>query len=337
MTHTKTILLSLFFTFILIAPLAAKPKKSKSSEQATNENPDVTNENPVVTEAKSVFSKYAGLPELQERGFDLSMLDSANTMEDVYNILLPYMIVDGVPLDNSLEFYDWRNHKDYNFKQHYTVHFTDDYGTKEELCNKGYKDDEILAYYSRGKDVYRGGHFVWEKHNDYTALNRKMPKLTPVSGKNYIYFWAPNFNLFGLYTKYWKEAAKKDYIILDLRLMCLEGSDTIWPFFQNLISVKYKGLVILLIDSCYEGGECILRGNSSSFRSVMNDEEKTSEFKVKCLTIGENTYGVDKFRGRDGGDEVQNNERGWQVHKVINKDKKVDEGICFMPDIWAEN
>lgn len=114
-------------------------------------------ETQIAKDFKVALKNYAGMSELQKRGFKLKELDSVQSVKDIHNILLPYMIQDGVPLDNAINIQDNKAYGPaYSFKQHYNVHFTDDYGTKQELLKKGYKENEILPYYSKGEGIYRG-------------------------------------------------------------------------------------------------------------------------------------------------------------------------------------
>ena len=146
----KLILLLSLFSFIAL-PLCAKETK-------------------IAKDVKKALKSYAGLSELKKRGFNLKLLDSAEDIETVYYIMLPYMVQDGVPLDNAIELFDKQTRQTYDFQQHYSVAFSDDYGTREELLQKGYSEDEIFAYYSKGQDVYRGGKFEWKKAKKYPEL-----------------------------------------------------------------------------------------------------------------------------------------------------------------------
>ena len=78
-------------------------------------------ESPVAKDVKKALSSYAGMSELKKRGFNIKSLDTAETMEDVYNIILPYMIQNEIPLDNAISFYDKQTYQTYSFKQHYSV------------------------------------------------------------------------------------------------------------------------------------------------------------------------------------------------------------------------
>ena len=310
MKHEKSVLIFLFLSLFLITKLSAK-------------------ETQMAKDTKTALEKYAGMPELQKRGFKLESLDDASTIKEVYNVLLPYMIQDGVPLDNAINFFDYGTYKNYNFKQHYTVHFTDDYGTKEELKKRGYKENEIFAYFSKGKEVYRGGHFSWEKSKPLPELNQNNhPQLPPLVEEKFIYFW-PAYWTEQFYPDYWKQAAKKDFIILDLRLD--QGGD--WPiaqFFDFLEQENFKGELIFIIDESSTTGEYLL---SSRMTKWWNGKESP---RFKYTAIGENTLGIQSFSGEWGWYKTDNAYFGG-IRTEINKWKKYDEGVGAMPDIWADN
>ncbi|MDD5930117.1 MAG: hypothetical protein PUC37_09990 [Spirochaetales bacterium] len=310
MKHGKSALFILFFFLFLITNLTAK-------------------ETQIAKDVKKALNSYAGLPELKKRGFNLKSLDSAQTGEDIYNALLPYMIQNGIPLDNVFSFCDKQSYKTYNFKQHYTVHFTDDYGTKEKLLKKGYKEDEIFAYFSKGKDVYRGGHFSWDVAKNFPEIGRwMMPQFPPLVEKNFIYFW-PAYWTEKFYPDYWETSLSKAYIIIDLRLD-QSGDWQISQFFDYLENGGYKGELIIIVDSSSDTGESLLAYRMTKWQ---NGKEVPRNFKV--TSIGENTLGQGNFSG-----EWQRFETDscilWGVRKEVNKWKSYEEGIGIMPDIWAE-
>lgn len=310
MKHGKSALIFLFLSLFLITKLSAK-------------------ETQLAKDTKTALEKYAGMSELQKRGFKLESLDKAENMEDVYDALLPYMIQDGAPLDNAISFKQSGAYDTYNFKQHYTVHFTDDYGTKDELKKRGYKENEIFAYFSKGKEVYRGGHFSWEKAKYYPEIyQNNQPTLPPVVSEKFIYFmplyWTEQF-----YPDYWKQAASKDFIIFDLRLD--QGGE--WPiaqFFDYLEQNAFKGELIIIIDASSATGENLL---SYRMTKWLNGKESP---RFKYTAIGENTIGNQNFSGEWKRFETERN-IFWGVRSEINKWKKYDEGVGAMPDIWAEN
>ena len=269
------------------------------------------------------------MSELKKRGFNIKSLDTAETLEDVYSKLLPYMIQAGIPLDNTIGFYDKQTYQTYNFKQHYSVIFTDDYGTKEELLKKGYKENEIFAYFSKGKDIYRGGRFEWQKAKEYPELGQwMMPHFPPISGEQFIYFW-PAYLTEKFYPEYWEQAVKKNYIILDLRL-AQNGDLQISQFFDYLDKVKYQGQVIILMDSSSLTSEYLFSYRMTTWN---NGQEQARKFKY--VSIGENTLGMQNFS--DWKRYETENTIIWGVRTKKNQWKKYDEGVGAMPDFWAEN
>ena len=281
-------------------------------------------------DVKTALKSYAALPELKKRGFNFESIQSANTMHTVYKALLPYMIQDGISLDNAIELYDKSNGHRFNFKQHYSVHFTDDYGTREDLINKGYHENEILPYFSKGKDIYRGGKFFWEKLKEYPEINQSvMPRVPPITGDNFIYFWSMYYTE-EFYPEYWEKASSKTNIIIDLRLN--NGGDyPISCFFDFLDEIDYKGQVIIIIDASSYTGEFLLNNRMSKWQ---NGKEVPRKFRY--TTIGENTLG---FANYSGSWERAESERNiiWGIRTQINQWKKYEEGVGIMPDIWAEN
>ena len=306
----KLLLLFTLFSFIAL-PLCAKETK-------------------VAKDVKKALKSYAGLSELKKRGFNLKLLDSAEDIEAVYNIMLPYMIQDGVSLDNAIELYDRQSYQTYSFKQHYSIHFTDDYGTKDELLKQGYKEDEIFAYFSKGQDIYRGGRFEWEKAKNYPELGQwMMPQFPPVTGEQFIYFW-PAFWTEKFYPDYWELAAQKDFIILDLRID-LNGDYQIGQFFDYLDNESYEGQIIIIIDDSSATGEFLLADRMTTWK---NGQKQPRNFKY--TSIGENTIGYQNFSGEWKRYEFDNSII-WGVRQDINKWKNYDEGVGVMPDIWAKN
>ncbi len=288
-------------------------------------------ETPLAKDVKKVLKSYAGLAELKKRGFKISALDSVNTGEDIYNVLLPYMIKDGVPLDNTIAFYDKQARKTYNFKQHYTVHFFDEYGTKAQLQAKGFKDEEIFPYFSKGKDVYRAGAFSWEPAKSFPEYDSSgMTPLPPLQEKKFIYFF-PIVYTQSMYQDYWEAASAKDFIILDFRLSSSGNNNLVSSFFDYLEQRNYQGQIFIIIDSSSPFGESVL---SYCLVKWVNGKEEPRNLRI--TSIGDNTIGYSNFSGEWKRLETERIII-YGVRTQINKYKKYDEGVGQKPDIWAEN
>ena len=313
MRRGKSALFILFLSFILITKLSAK-------------------ETQLAKDVKKALKSYAGMSELKKRGFNLKSIDSAETIEDVYNSLLPYMIQDEVSLDNALAFNDKQTYQTFNFIQHYNAHFTKDYGSKEQLLKKGYKENEILPYFSKGKNVYRGAKFSWDKEPEYPNVSPWLiPNLPPVVSEKFIYFWPNNNYSDEFYPDYREVASKKDFIIIDFRLInCNDYAISL--FFDYLDDIKYKGQVIMIIDPSAMSGESLLEYRMERWINGVGMVPRT----FKYTTIGQNTLGYGNFSGQ--WDRFENDRMIiWGIRKQIKTQKSFDEGVGIMPDIWAEN
>lgn len=281
--------------------------------------------NSISDDAKKAIKEYAGYKELQNRGFNLKMLDKIQTPEDMYNVLLPYMVVDGRPLDNFLSF------NGYNFQRHKTIHFENVYGTIQELLNKGYKPEQLFYYPTKGKDIHRVGNFVWEKPEpvSYPWTNVCFYN-RPFIGKKIVYFWigslAENY-----FTPYLKEIQKKESIILDLRLFQGGWENQFYNLFETLCKSGYKGKVILIIDeTTFEGG--LKNYFRNSF--YINGSQKNVNYEI--ITVGENTIGKQNY--------TNNAKWNYNIGELQfsplpvneNRWKNCEEGEGIMPDIWAD-
>lgn len=281
----------------------------------------------IADDAKKVMKEYAGYSELTARGFKLSMLDNIKTPEDLYKVLLPYMIVDGKPLDNDISF------NDFNFKRHKSIKFKNVYGTIGELTKKGYKPEQLFYYPVKGQGIYRVGDFVWEDLKpvthpgiDTTFYNR------PVMGKNIAYFFTGAFTK-NYFNQYIKEIQKKDAIVVDFRI-CQGGWNQIWKLGELLCKANYKGKVILIIGR-NTGFDAEYQVKNLQTSYYINDSSKNIAFE--WITVGENTAGIQKY--------TQNVKWNYTVGELsfsplpVNKNQWAccEEGEGVNPYIWADS
>ena len=276
-------------------------------------------------DAKKAIKEYAGYKELQKRGFNLNMLDKIQTPEDLYNVLLPYMIVDGKPLDNLLSF------NGFNFSRHKSIKFENVYGTTEELINKGYEPEQIFYYPSKGKDIYRAGNFVWKKPKpvSYPWANICFYN-RPFIGKKVAYFWVGSFTE-NYFTPYLKDIQKKDSIILDLRLFQGGWENQFYILFETLCKSNYKGKVILIIDQTTF--ESALKNNfRNSF--YINGNEKKVNYEI--ITVGENTIGKQNYLNNAKWNYTIGELQFNPLPVNDNQWKTCEEGEGIFPDIWTE-
>ncbi len=284
-------------------------------------------ESQLAGDAKKALKEYAGYNELINRGFNLNMLDSIQSAEDLYKVLEPFMIIDGKPLDNTLSF------NGYNFARHKTIHFENIYGTIQELLNKGYEPDQLFYYPSKGKEIYRIGNFVWEKP---VAVSFPWPDICfynrPFTGKKLVYFFPGAFTK-DYFKPYIKEISKKEAIIVDLRLNQNGWGGQLYQLGEALCQANYKGKVILIIDQT-TGTNC---ENDIMFN--LKDSYYINGSQKKCyyewITVGENTAGKQAY--------PYNAKWNYKVGDLqfnplpVNENQWIacPEGEGVMPDIWA--
>lgn len=276
-------------------------------------------------DARKAVKEYAGYEELVSRGFKLSMLDNIKSLQELYEVLLPYMVVDGKPLDNALSF------GGFNFARHKTIHFKNIYGTIGELEKKGYKPEQMFYYPAKGKDIYRIGEFVWENAppvpnlwNDIVYYDR------PFIGKKIAYFFIGSFKE-NYFNPYLKEIQKKDSIVVDLRLFSGNCEYQIYLLGEALCTANYQGKVILIMDKTTAGESGI--NNAIREQYYINGSQKKANFK--WITVGENTYGKQAF--------IANAKWNYKVGDLqfnplpVKKNEWAygTEGEGYFPEIWA--
>ena len=171
-------------------------------------------------ELRAEFEKYELLPELKSRGFDLKKLDKIDDWEEMKNYLEQFFIDEnGMPLDNHV----WisSNYTDKaKVRSQMHIDFSDEYGSKDELLNKGYKEDEIFYYpYFNGEwheDGYRvgkkymGDRIYMEDNNQHGGSYFVNSENALLVGFDYFY----NDQNETIYEEISK--SNKEYLILDL-------------------------------------------------------------------------------------------------------------------------
>lgn len=282
---------------------------------------------PISEDAKKAIKQYAGYEELQNRGFNLKMLDKVESTEDLYNVLLPFMIVDGQSLDNYLSF------DDYDFKRHKTIYFEDVYGTIQQLLDKGYEPEQMFYYPSKGKDVYRVGNFVWEKPKNISRLWSELCFFTrPFNGKKLAYMF-PGAFIQDYFKPYIKELSKKEFIVIDLRAENNGWGGQIYRLCESLCQNNYKGHLIFITDK-YTGSnvESELKNNLRSSYYINGNNKQTN---FEWTIVGENTSGVQNYTNDAKWNYSVGDLKFNPLPVNTNEWKCCEEGEGVTPDIWA--
>ena len=171
-------------------------------------------------ELRKEFENYSQLPVLIEKGFDLDKLCEFDDAIKMKNYLQPFFIDENkMPLDQhaSIKIGDY----EVRTRSQMVIDFSDEYGSKDELLKKGYKEDEIFYYpYFNGewKDGYRAGK---KRMNNGPIHISGYEKNYSVNSEKALLIGLNNFfikNDVDDNEEYYNEISKsdKDYLVLDL-------------------------------------------------------------------------------------------------------------------------
>lgn len=295
---------------------------------------------------------YVLYPDLVERGFNVHRLDNMKIDGEMFEYIESFFRPNEEKGWNALDNHHSFSLRDENGKEFRskgykrTVIFLNEYGTKDELLEKGYVENETMFYYpSNGEKDWRVGEWSWSFINYKGELFYRGPgrfKGTYASGMglfdggNYVYGDGKNNRWFGmLETKksvvidfdvvedYINEVKlpKKDNLIIDLSVGNGGSGKASSKFVKTIKNSKYKKIIIITGDTTSASEDIVHR--------LLNDK--------RVIKIGRNTNGRHYVGGvkcvlsikEKGlyllyGDEV--------VSGVGNQ-----EGIGYLPDIWADN
>lgn len=284
---------------------------------------------------------YVLYPEMVERGFDVHRLDNmkidGEMFEYIESFFRPNEEKGWLPLDNHhvIQIIDENGKWFTSNYYHKRVLFSNEYGTKDELLEKGYVENETMFYYpSNGEKDWRVGKWSWFDWLGEWNVNRatkcnfegmeeiKADHLYVLeTKKSYVIRYDAGVG------KYINEnitsIPKKDYLIIDL--LDGEGGQTneALKFVETIKKSKVKKIIVLT-DNTVSAGECIV--------SFLKDDKRV-------IYIGENTNGT--FRGCNARSVInEKNKIGLKLSTKFNKyyaNYSISEGIGFIPDIWALN
>ena len=282
---------------------------------------------------------YVLYPELVERGFDVHHLDNMKIDGEMFEYIESFFRPNDekglLPLDNHHVFRiiddngKWLTGSSY----HKRVLFSNEYGTKDELLEKGYVENETMFYYpSNGEKDWRVGKWSWYDWygdwNDNRATECNFEGMKEIKAdhlyvletkKSYVIRYDAGVD------KYINEnitsIPKKDYLIIDL----LDGEggpvNEALKFVETIKKSKVKKIIVL-IDSTGSASEDIAH--------LLKDDKRVIYY------IGENTNGV--VKGIAPRRVVyEKNKISLKLSSRYFTDQSYSEGIGFIPDIWAQN
>ncbi|MCR4949596.1 MAG: hypothetical protein K6A15_10605 [Treponema sp.] len=293
---------------------------------------------------------YAFYPEMVERGFDVHQLDNmkidGEMFEYVESFFRPNEEKGWLPLDNHHYF----GIKDENGKwltgssYHKRVLFSKEYGTKDELLKKGYVENETMFYYpSNGEKDWRVGKWSWSFINNKGKLIYRGP------GK-YNGTYMDNANFFDGYKEVYRNSTdffsiletkksvvvdfnavedyindvklpKKDYLIIDLSTGNGGHGGASSKFVETIKKSKYKKIIIITNDTTSASEDIV--------GLLLNDK--------RIIRIGRNTNGRHFIGGVKCALQIKEKNFSLLYGDAIVKEVEEQEGIGYLPDIWADN
>ena len=290
------------------------------------------------------FVDYVLYPELVERGFNIHKLDNmkidGEMFEYIESFFRPNDEKGWLPLDNHHmlnikdENGEWYQATSYKKK----VFFTKEYGTKDELMEKGYVENETMFYYpSNGEKDWRVGEWSWfDYYGNWNSLSgyRNQTKSLSFVGEKLVkddithvetleteksfiiafLCFKPGINDV--------ELVEKDNLIIDMSYNeggSMNSKDT---FVERVLKSNYKKIIIIT-NSAGSSGDRIVEQLSKDKRTIV---------------IGKNTDGTVIAGGYEYKVEIINADNKFYFKSMTNiYDTSIMEGIGFIPDIWANN
>ena len=289
-------------------------------------------------ELREVFENYSMLPDMVEKGFDLDKLDKIDDWKEMSDYLQPFFQDENnYPLDNhtNIRFVSLNKRETYSTLDTESTMFidwSDEYGSKDELLKKGYKEDEIFYYpYFNGewRDGYRVGKKFMGNRNLYRLPNNYNSYLT--SSKEALLVGLSDF----FNNQYYSEISnsKKKYLILDLSYNRGGSENYYFELVDAIKKMKPKEIFILCDSRTSSMGEF----SSSWMKKATN---------IKTTIIGYPTWGGwkhGKFERNISFDtfimycDVEDNKSPWRAIWDRYDIPYPVEGIGVTPNIYANN
>lgn len=296
-------------------------------------------------ELRKEFEKCLFISEIKNRDPDfLNKLDKIDDLDEMRDYLQSIFIDEnGMPLDNHamIDFLD-KDHKYLSVKtcSQLCVDFSDEYGSKDELLKKGYKENEIF-YYPYFNGEWRDGYRVGKKFMGYWSF--PTPKVNSWDSSCYI---MDNPGEFIIESKEallvrWDDfsenhpevgnaikSSKKKYLIIDLSESGGGYGYIYNELVKNIKIMKPKKIFVLSSHKDF----------SMADRAVLNIGKSTG---IETIIIGQPTSGA--WRGAKVFTQIQFDDFQIEIQIKNPDDDKEDysiqppEGIGAMPDIYTLN
>lgn len=287
---------------------------------------------------------YVLYPEMVERGFDVHQLDNmkidGEMFEYIESFFRPNEEKGWLPLDNHhvLQIIDENGKRFTSNYYHKRILFSNEYGTKDELLEKGYVENETMFYYpSNGEKDWRVGKWSWfdwlGEWNVNRAIKCNFEGMKEIKADNtYILETKKSYVIKidgGIFNDTFENInlPKKEYLIIDA-LRCTGGkSNECRKLVEQIKKSKYKKIIVLIDDTSSAGERLAL---------LLKDDKRV-------IYIGENTNGQLEGRNPEVILNLFDKNEKIRFNITLSTDDNIldipflGEGIGCLPNIWARN
>ena len=295
-------------------------------------------------ELREEFENFSQLPELIERGFDLDKLDEIDNKQEMLDYLQQFFIDEnGMPLDNHSHIsfsYDKGSYKKYDVKTQSSMHieWSDEYGSKDELLEKGYIENENMFYYPLYNGEWReDGYRVGKKYMGDIDVSHNFYKNYSVTSKNALLVGLKDFkikNNKNKNTEFYKEISKskKKYLILDLSYNDGGRDISYLSLIDAINKMKPKEIFIMVGGATASMGECATSWIEKATNIKTTIVGLPTIGAWKCAKNSTKEIKFDDFSIRcKRNDNPSNWKWGWDMYNIPYP----TEGIGVTPNIYA--
>ena len=331
----KKFIISLFFVIFALFNVCGEDLLHPVIRDDIDEN---------VKKIEQALVDYVLYPELVERGFDVHQLDNMKIDGEMFEYIESFFRPNDekglLPLDNhhTLNIKDedgkWYHSPSYKKK----VFFTKEYGTKDELLEKGYVENETMFYYpSNGEKDWRVGEWSWfDYKGDWNSLSgyRNQKKSLSFVGEKLVKDDITHVETLETEKSFIitffhfetgindVELIEKDNLIIDMSYNTGGSMNSRDVFVERVLKSNYKKIIVIANNAGSSGDDIV---------------EQLSKDK-RTIVIGKNTNGTVIAGGYDYKIDISNIDNKFYFKSKTNKyNTSIMEGIGFIPNIWANN
>lgn len=283
-------------------------------------------------ELREYFEAWDKLPIMVEKGFDLDKLDKIDDWKEMRDYLqLFFMDEKGYPLDQHSPIHFRDNKGNYGYVRtqcQMYIDWTDEYGSKEELLKKGFKEDEIFYYpYFNGewRDGYRVGKKLRCDHRgNYNGYGYDEDI---VSTKKSLFVQISSFENVPLNLDVISKSSKK-YLILDFSANCGGNGYNYQLLVDAIKKMKPKEIFVFIDYSTYSMGEraAYFLKKDASIKTTLIGYPTRGGYTGHCVSDSGKKITFDNFTM-----DINLSENGTKLSPELI------EGVGLTPDYYTSN